>query len=142
MNQGTCGKILHVDDDPDILWMFEMILEDEGFDVVTTESPLNALDLCHETVFDVAILDYSMDEMTGDVLALRLWELNPGLEVIFVSGHSDFVSRLSLEIPAALVMMKPVSNVDLVEAVSSRIRHDRGDVVLDVPVVPLEMHSN
>ena len=124
MVQSNLGSVLHVDDDPDILWLTEQSLNDAGFHVVTSESPLRAIELSRETVFDIAIVDYSMTEMNGDVLAHRLWEINKNLEIIFVTGRSEFINKLSLEIPQALVLLKPVLDDILIEAVSLRIVRD------------------
>ena len=124
MVQSNLGSVLHVDDDPDILWLTEQSLNDAGFHIVTSESPLRAIELSRETVFDIAIVDYSMTEMNGDVLAHRLWEINKNLEIIFVTGRSEFINKLSLEIPQALVLLKPVLDDILIEAVSLRIVRD------------------
>ena len=71
-------NILIVDDDNQNLHVTKMFLEDYGYNVTTTSSPLKALEIYNKNKFDYAILllDYHMKEFNGDLLAQKIHEIN------------------------------------------------------------------
>ncbi len=59
-------RVLYVDDDPDLLELGKMFLEEPGdFSVITINSALSALTLLNEEKFDAIISDYQMPVMDG-----------------------------------------------------------------------------
>ncbi|GAH15679.1 unnamed protein product, partial [marine sediment metagenome] len=67
---------------------------------------------------DIAILDYMMSGLNGDQLAKQLYEINPNIKIIFVSGYAEAVDAVKkLDIPVHGVFMKPV-NPELMEQIA------------------------
>lgn len=65
-------KILVVDDDHLNLEIIHYLLQTDGFDVITTDDPENALPLIKEHAFDLVISDVMMPEMSGFELTRQI----------------------------------------------------------------------
>lgn len=59
------GVILLVDDEPSLLVALELLLEEEGYWVVTAQHGRQALDRLGETIPDLIITDYMMPYLNG-----------------------------------------------------------------------------
>jgi len=81
--------ILIVDDDPEIGPLAEDILESEGYAVVQTTDPLEAIRLARQRPegFDLLLVDFVMPLMDGRELARRIQGFHPGTKVILMSGY-------------------------------------------------------
>ena len=71
-------------------------------------SPLEALEFMKETPCEVAFLDIQMREMSGIVLARKLKELYPKLNIIFVTGYSQYANE-AFALHASGYVYKPVT---------------------------------
>lgn len=58
-------RILIVDDEQVLLYLLRVILKTEGFKVLTTTDPKQALKLVNEEPFDLVIMDIKMPEING-----------------------------------------------------------------------------
>lgn len=58
-------KILIVDDEADVLEVVEMLLASEGFDIITAENGLKALEVLETEIPDLVLLDIMMPELDG-----------------------------------------------------------------------------
>ena len=86
-------KILVVDDDPDILDAFQMMLEDAGYEVSITEKGEYAENL-HDTnggLPDVIILDVLLSGKDGRTICQKLksQEDTKHIPIIMISAHPD-----------------------------------------------------
>ncbi|MEK7867453.1 MAG: sigma-54 dependent transcriptional regulator [Planctomycetota bacterium] len=79
--------ILLVDDEQDFRESVAEKIGMEGHRVVSLGEPAPAIEAAREKRFDVAVLDIRMPEMDGVTLMGKLRELQPGLEVIMITGH-------------------------------------------------------
>jgi CheY-like chemotaxis protein len=86
-------RVLCVDDDPDILHIRKLLLESEGYSVITATSGAEALQVVDEGV-RVVLLDYLMPGMKGDELARQLRERHPNLPLIAVSAVGQLPQML------------------------------------------------
>jgi len=78
--------ILCVDDYENIVIGWKMLLEQEGYEVITATDWAKALQLFASHEVDEVILDYQMPEMSGDSIALRMKELKPDVPILLLSG--------------------------------------------------------
>ncbi|GAB4248495.1 MAG: hypothetical protein Kow00129_09230 [Thermoleophilia bacterium] len=85
--------ILLVEDEPTILKLAERVLRRSGYEVLGTNSPVQALELARnmETEIDLLITDVVMPEMSGGRLASELAALHPGTRSLFMSGYTENV---------------------------------------------------
>jgi CheY-like chemotaxis protein len=56
--------------------------------VITKNDPVEALALCPQTYFDLALLDYEMPVMSGSQLAQEIKYLVPDAPVVLISSRS------------------------------------------------------
>ena len=80
-------KILVVDDDQGIRCVVSKMLSRLGYDVISTDSGENGLELFLKNRFDLVITDLEMPGMDGIELAIRIKEKSPVTLVILMTGH-------------------------------------------------------
>ena len=61
----SAGNILIADDDPSILLLLRHILTEDNYDVTEARSGMEAIELCREFKYDLAILDLVMPDVDG-----------------------------------------------------------------------------
>ncbi|MCX7874399.1 MAG: ATP-binding protein [Caldimicrobium sp.] len=87
-------RILVVDDEADIREGLQFILQDLGHEVATAGRATEAIEIFQKSLdqgkpFDLVITDYTMPELTGDQLLLRLKEIYPNFKSILSTGYTD-----------------------------------------------------
>lgn len=87
------GRILAVDDDEGNLVVLEEFLVDD-YDIVTTTSPAEALELVKSGEFDMVISDQRMPGITGVELLREVRKLHPDTIRIIISAYSDAKAML------------------------------------------------
>jgi len=83
--------VLVVDDEPPLRTLMRLVLEEEGFHVLTAENGRDALRVSgsHPGEIDLLVSDVMMPGMDGPTLAEELLQEDPNLPVLFVTGSSD-----------------------------------------------------
>ncbi len=91
VREETVSKILVVDDEPLVLNMVAMMLEEDGHSVLTAGSGADAIDLwrSHRGGIDLLVSDMRMPVMDGCALANELQRENPDLPVLLISGYCE-----------------------------------------------------
>jgi CheY-like chemotaxis protein len=86
--------ILIVDDEPDMCWALEHLLNKRGYVTRKALTALEALKLMERHRFACAFLDAKLPDMDGLELAGRMRQLDPDIKIIMVSGffYRDDVS--------------------------------------------------
>lgn len=123
----TMGKrILVIDDEPDLITLYETILGENGFTVISANSASEGLERLKEGRPDLILLDLVMPERTGIKLFadLKKDERYKDIPVILVTGikdvmggdHKKFFEGLRTRVPAAY-LEKPVDPQVLVKTV-------------------------
>jgi two-component system response regulator HydG len=87
-------RILCVDDDQDHCDLLEAGLTRLGYQVVTTTSPTQALDLAAKESFDAIVTDLGMGEMDGLALCERMLGTKPGIPVVVVTGRGSMEAAI------------------------------------------------
>jgi response regulator RpfG family c-di-GMP phosphodiesterase len=82
------GRVLCVDDEPNILRALSWLLKKE-FEVITSTSGHEALDLVRKDDFDVIISDQRMPEMSGVDFLRETRSIAPRATRILLTGYSD-----------------------------------------------------
>jgi len=103
-------RILVVDDEEAILYVFERYLSVVGYDVVTASCGRDAVRAAQAGPFDLLITDFRMPGMNGVEVIGALRDLQPGLPALVISGNPIEAGTL----PAGVrFLSKPVSMPDL-----------------------------
>jgi two-component system, OmpR family, response regulator len=88
------SRVLVVDDEPSICHLLRMILESEGYEVVTAESAAAAISALDSFSPDIALLDVMLPDMLGFDLVPILRATDGDVPVIFVTARDLPADRL------------------------------------------------
>ena len=105
-------RILIVEDEPDILILCKLELEQTGYTVLTASTPNSAILLAkeYEGGIELLLTDVVMPEMNGCDLVKKLLLTNPALKTLFMSGYScDIVAQNNLLDEGVNFIQKPFS---------------------------------
>lgn len=80
--------ILLVEDDENILMVYEVFLEDLKIKVSTAQNGMKALELTQKNKFDLIISDISMPEMTGIEFLEKLRLFDKETPFVFISAYA------------------------------------------------------
>ncbi|MBV9118752.1 MAG: response regulator, partial [Acetobacteraceae bacterium] len=119
------GRVLLVDDDPDVLVTTGAFLDRAGFQVVRASSGDEALALLArgDERFDALVSDYAMPGLNGAGLAVESQSVQPGLPVVVITGFASFKEAAAL--PEGTVMLhKPFQREHLITALRGVMRCD------------------
>jgi CheY-like chemotaxis protein len=81
--------ILCVDDDEIPRTFRKLILQKQGYEVVTASSGEQALEMLSERRFDLVLTDQMMPGMVGTELTKRIKSSIPGMPVVIISGVNE-----------------------------------------------------
>ncbi len=124
------AKILVVDDDPDDLKMISMILQPEGYEVVTAENGREALEKVESEDPDLIILDVMMPELDGFAACAKLKSSpeSKGIPVILLTAVAKRIQDTKYPLDGVLraeaeeYLEKPTKPEDLLEVVARMLR--------------------
>ncbi len=128
---GTNLRALVVDDSAVIRELIAVNLQLEGFEVVTADDGLSALEKVHELEPHVVTLDVMMPRLNGleTVERLRADPATAHIPIVIVTGRaqaSDIARGKELGVEAYLT--KPFEPAELVDVVTRLARSGRGSV--------------
>ncbi|MDO6462492.1 response regulator [Granulosicoccaceae sp. 1_MG-2023] len=138
-------SILVVDDSPSIRYALRDLLKLQGYDVTVVGSYAQAIQIAREQRFDIAVLDYYLQDATGDELCREMLSDPATGDVtcaILTGTYSDHIIKRSLRAGAVECMFKNESSELLlarIDAISRMVRQRkelqlnylRMDVVID-----------
>jgi CheY-like chemotaxis protein len=119
--------ILLVEDEPVVLDMATMMLEECGYRVLAAPTPDQAIHLAKAHAGEVGLLltDVVMPGMNGHALSVRLTALYPEIRTLFMSGYpGNAIAQHGVEQQGVSFIQKPFT----IEALAAKVRG-----VLDAP---------
>jgi DNA-binding NtrC family response regulator len=108
--------VLLVEDEPAILKIATMMLERQGYRVLSASKPDEAISVAKEHAGEIHLLmtDVVMPEMNGRDLAKNLTSFCPGLKRLFMSGYpADVIAHQGMLEEGVHFIQKPFSLQDL-----------------------------
>lgn len=118
-------RILVVDDDPAILEVIKIVLEEEGYDVYTDDGHNHTqYGACP---VDLILLDIWMRGVDGRTIARELSTSNHPAPVVLMSAHSDGEMSV-VETGAAGFIAKPFELDELVDKVDSYLMDGEANI--------------
>jgi DNA-binding response OmpR family regulator len=130
------GKILVVDDDPDILDAVKMILESQDYEVVTARDGIEGLATLKAEHPDLMILDLMMPKMDGFAVCKELqdprWAKYRDVPILILTSVREEASRRRYELETGLELNvddyieKPMSPDVLLERVGTLVKKKKG----------------
>ncbi len=127
-------KILVVDDDPDILEALTMILESQGYQVVTAHNGIEGLATLKAEKPDLMVLDLLMPKMDGFAVLKELqdarWSKYRETPVLILTSVREEAARRRYELETAMELSvddyveKPISPDILLERVGKLLKRE------------------
>lgn len=118
--------ILLVEDDPPVLELALVILEEFGYTVLAAETPTKALKVArqHQETIDMLLTDVVMPEMNGKELCQELHKLIPDLKCLFMSGYTaDVIANRGVLEKDVRYLQKPFQAHELGQKVRELLDH-------------------
>jgi len=124
-------RILVVDDEKPIVDILKFNLEKEGFEVLTADNGVSALETALSANPDLILLDIMLPKMDGfDVCRKVREKLN--VPIIMITARDEEVDKvLGLELGADDYITKPFSVRELIARVKANMRRVTNDVAAD-----------
>jgi len=121
-------RILLVDDEPDICMVYQIILQDAGYECVSYTDSVNALQEFRPNYYDLVMLDIKMPKLDGFALCEKIRELDKTVQIIFITAAEEYYENFRKEYYPALsndinikCLQKPIGNEELIQIVNMTI---------------------
>jgi len=123
------NRILIVDDEDDITFLFKMVLEDNGFKVDIFNDPLVALQNFTAGAYDLVLLDMLMQNMNGFELYQKMRMIDDKPKVCFLTAieinHEEFKKRAASIAGISDIencfIIKPIENEEFIKRVNKQL---------------------
>jgi len=86
-------QILLIDDEPDVTYTIQKILEDNKFKVDSFNDPILGLNYYKVNFYDLVILDIKMPKMDGFELYTKIREKDPKVKICFLTAIAIFTEE-------------------------------------------------
>jgi DNA-binding response OmpR family regulator len=115
------ASILIVDDQPELLRLYQRGLEAAGYRVTTAETAEEAMLILDGTAPDAALLDLKMPYINGMGMLYRLRKAHPRMPVAIITGMQNLDKETLQEITMldAVIHYKPLSIVQIRQVVDA-----------------------
>jgi len=98
-----------VDDDADFRRTLEVILMDEGWDVISAEDGFQAVQMAGKSDISLIFMDIRMPDMDGVETLSKIKEILPDCIVVMMTGHAlEFLIEKALSEGAMTCLSKPI----------------------------------
>lgn len=115
------SRILCVDDEEQILMLFQEIFKNTENEIYTASNGIDALIKVKKLRPDIVLLDIAMPQMQGDEALPLIHEVDPNIAVIIVSGYaSEREARELLAQGAYDFLTKPIDMKYLCDVIELR----------------------
>jgi DNA-binding NtrC family response regulator len=120
------GRILVVDDEPDVVAILTTYFSDAGYTVDAAAHGGDALIAVSQYRPDVVMLDVLMEGLDGVQVLERIRSLDPAIRVIMITGSTDVtLESTAMSMGAFAYVSKPVSLGHLHEVVAAAFGQPR-----------------
>ena len=116
-------RILLVDDEIDVISLFKMVLEMNGFEVDAYTDPVAALSDFKANSYGLALLDIRMPNVNGFELYKKIREVDNNIKACFITAYEDYRQEFKGSFPELdeikCFIRKPKAIEDLVNHVAT-----------------------
>ena len=127
----SAETIAIIDDEVDLVNLFQEALEKNGFKVCAFTDPIQAFNSLEKTIhkYGVILSDYRMPKLNGHELCTKLKQLNPELEVILMSAYD----LMECDTSKFTIVKKPIRIAQLLQIVRDSLEYgdDNNSIIYD-----------
>jgi two-component system response regulator GlrR len=122
----TAGKILVVDDDPNLIELVKMRLESAGYDVTAAVKEDDAIGALKSQPVDLCLLDLMLTQRDGISLMEEMHAITPDIPAIILTAHGTIESAVeAMRKGAYSYLTKPFEPQDLLLQIERALEHRR-----------------
>jgi CheY-like chemotaxis protein len=114
-------RILVVDDEPDVCMVYQIVLEDAGYECISYTDSVKALQEFMPNHYDLILLDIKMPILNGFELCKKIIELDKTVHVVFITASEEYYEKFRSqhfpELGKINYIQKPIGNEELVQIV-------------------------
>jgi CheY-like chemotaxis protein len=110
-------RILLVDDDQGARESIKLLLKIDRHSVLEAKNGHEALEIFHQGVLDLVIIDYFMPQMEGGELASHIKHAAPSLPILMVTAYVEKIVDTQTQVDA--VLPKPFGVAELRQAIAA-----------------------
>lgn len=113
-------NILIVDDEEEICFALQEILEIQGWQTQVCHNGFDALAITKDNSVDIVISDIRMPKCTGyDFLEKLDPELKEKMDIVMISAYSDYDEEQLKKVGASKLLPKPLNGSHLINYINS-----------------------
>jgi CheY-like chemotaxis protein len=123
-NRGKKKKrVLLIDNERDICMIYQMVLEDAGYECISYTDPVSALQEFRPDYYDLLLLDIKMPVLNGFELCKKVREIDKAVHIIFITASEHYYEQFRTqhypELGKVNYIQKPIGNDELVRIVNT-----------------------
>jgi CheY-like chemotaxis protein len=115
-------RILLVDDEHDICMVYQIVLEDAGYECISYTDSVKALKEFRPNYYDLILLDIKMPILNGFELCKKIREIDKTVHIIFITASEAYYEKFRgshfPELSKVNYIQKPIGNEELVQIVN------------------------
>jgi DNA-binding response OmpR family regulator len=121
-NQTKINRILLVDDEPDLCTVYQIVLQDAGYECIPYTDSVKALQEYRPTYYDLILLDIKMPVLNGFELCKKIREFDKTVHIIFITASEAYYEKFRgqhfPELSKINYIQKPIGNEELIRIVN------------------------
>jgi CheY-like chemotaxis protein len=118
-------RILLVDDEPDHCMVYQIVLEDTGYECTSYTDSVKALQEFRPNHYDLVILDIRMPKLDGFALCEKIREVDRKVQIIFITAADSYYDSFRKQYYPKIsndtninCLRKPIRNDELISIVN------------------------
>ncbi|MFL6402365.1 MAG: response regulator, partial [Nitrososphaeraceae archaeon] len=120
-------RILLVDDEPDLCMVYQIVLQDAGFECISYIDPVKAMKEFRSNYYDLILLDIKMPVLNGFELCKKIIEIDKTVHIIFITASEQFYENFRKQYYSQLhdsgtninYVQKPIGYDELIQMVNT-----------------------
>ncbi|MEM1573360.1 MAG: response regulator [Candidatus Methanomethylicaceae archaeon] len=125
------GRILVIDDDPDIREGISEILRNSGYEVDAVETATEAIKKSEENAYHIAFIDIVLPDMNGIEVLKKLKDRIPKTRKVIITGYATLENAVeALNLGANAYLIKPVKPEDIIKITEKMMKEIEEEITM------------
>jgi CheY-like chemotaxis protein len=120
-NRNRKKRVLVVDDEPDTCIVYQIVLQDAGYESISYTDSVKALQEYRPFYYDLILLDIKMPVLNGFELCKKIREVDKSVHIVFITASEAYYEKFRgqhfPELGKINYIQKPIGNDELVRLV-------------------------
>jgi two-component system, OmpR family, response regulator ChvI len=118
-------RILLVDDEPDLCMIYQIVLQDAGYECISYTDPVKAMQEFRPNYYGLILLDIKMPILNGFELCKKIIELDKTVQIAFITASEVYYEnareKYYPELDNINYIQKPIGNQELIQILNTII---------------------